>query len=99
MRRAPQGFPRYRDRGNRLSRDLMAGLRDGGLLPTERHRVTSFRHAFEQRMLEAGIDFGLRCRLMGYAINRPAYGDGGSIAFRRQELLKIVHPYPEELFA
>lgn len=98
MRRAPQGFPRYRDRGNRLSRDLMAGLRDGGLLPSERHRVTSFRHAFEQRMLEAGIDFGLRCRLMGHAINRPAYGDGGSIAFRRRELLKIVHPFPEALF-
>ena len=49
--------------------------------------------------LEAGLDHGLRCLLMGHATNRPAYGDGGSLTWRRYELLKIVHPYPETLFA
>jgi hypothetical protein len=28
---------------------------------------------------------------MGHKNNRPEYGDGGSLEFRRNELLKIVH--------
>jgi hypothetical protein len=42
-------------------------------------------------MLEAGIDFGLRCTLMGHRNPRPEYGDGGSLIYRRAEMLKIVH--------
>jgi len=49
------------------------------------------RHAFEKRMLEGGLDYGLRCTLMGHKNNRPEYGDGGSLEFRRNELLKITH--------
>ena len=48
-------------------------------------------------MLEAGIDYGLRCTLMGHRNPRPEYGDGGSLKFRRNELLKIVHPVPHDL--
>jgi hypothetical protein len=29
---------------------------------------------------------------MGHKNNRPQYGDGGSMEYRRDELLKIVHP-------
>lgn len=50
------------------------------------------RHSFEKRMLEAGLDYGLRYLLMGHKNSRPSYGDGGSIAYRRDELLKIAHP-------
>lgn len=42
-------------------------------------------------MLEAGLDYGLRCTLMGHQNTRPQYGDGGSLEFRRAELLKIEH--------
>ena len=42
-------------------------------------------------MLEGGLDYGLRCTLMGHKNSRPEYGDGGSLEFRRNELLKISH--------
>lgn len=56
------------------------------------HRLYSLRHSFEKRMLEAGLDYGLRCLLMGHKNSRPSYGDGGSMEYRRDELLKISHP-------
>ncbi len=56
MENAPQGFPHYRDKGNLLSASLMKAFRTRQLFPTENHRIYSFRHSFEKRMLEAGID-------------------------------------------
>jgi integrase len=96
MKRAPNGFPHYRDKSALLSNSLMKAFRARDLLPTEAHRIYSFRHAFEKRMLEAGLDYGLRCTLMGHKNNRPQYGDGGSMEYRRGELLKIVHPVSAE---
>jgi len=97
-RLAPKGFPHYRDRNELLSANLMKAFRRRDLFPSEDHRIYSFRHAFEKRMQEANIDWGLRCLLMGHQTNRPAYGDGGSMAYRRDELLRIVHPVPPGLF-
>lgn len=96
MKRAPNGFPHYRDKSALLSNSLMKAFRARGLLPTDAHRIYSFRHAFEKRMLEAGLDYGLRCTLMGHKNNRPQYGDGGSMDYRRKELMKIVHPVSAE---
>ncbi len=98
MKRMPKGFPRCRDNADKLSPYLLKALRECELMPTERHVIYSFRHSFERRMLEAGIDYGLRCRLMGHATERPDYGGGGSMAFRRGQLLKIAHPFEPELF-
>jgi len=50
-------------------------------------------------MLEAGLDYGLRCTLMGHRNPRPEYGDGGSLKYRRDELQKIIHPFKSELLA
>ena len=91
MKQAPDGFPHYRDKSSLLSSSLMKAFRIRSLLETDRHTIYSFRHAFEKRMLEAGLDYGLRCTLMGHKNSRPEYGDGGSLEFRRDELLKIVH--------
>lgn len=91
MRKAPGGFPHYRDKGSQLSASLMKFFKGRGLFEKDGQRIYSFRHAFEKRMLEAGLDYGLRCTLMGHKNNRPEYGDGGSLEFRRNELLKIVH--------
>ncbi|MEO1241045.1 MAG: site-specific integrase [Pseudomonadota bacterium] len=98
MRRAPRGFPKLRKSSDRLSGYLLKSLRRNDLMPTQNHVIYSFRHSFEKRMLEAGLDYGLRCRLMGHATDRPDYGGGGSMSFRRDELLKIAHPFPEGLF-
>ena len=92
MTMSQNGFPRYRDKGNSLSVLLLKTFRKNGLFPTDDHRIYSFRHSFEKRMLEAGLDYGLRCLLMGHSNSRPSYGDGGSMEYRRNELLKIAHP-------
>ncbi|MEM1104085.1 MAG: DUF6538 domain-containing protein [Pseudomonadota bacterium] len=97
MRAFPTGFPRYRDKPDLLSANLMKALSARALFPTPAHKVYSFRHSFEKRMLEAGLDHDLRLTLMGHTNKRPAYGDGGSLPFRRDELTKIVHPFPKGL--
>ena len=97
MRQAPNGFPHYRDRSYLLSASLTKAFKARELFPTKQHRIYSFRHSFENRMLEAGLDFGLRCTLMGHRNPRPEYGDGGSLAYRRDELLKIAHPVSDAL--
>ena len=97
MKQAPDGFPRFRDRGYLLSSSLTKAFKVRDLIPSSQHRIYSFRHSFEKRMLEAGIDYGLRCTLMGHRNPRPEYGDGGSLEYRRNEMLKIVHPMPDDL--
>ena len=97
MRCAPEGFPHYRDRGYLLSASLMKAFRSRNLLPSPAHRIYSFRHSFEKRMLEAGLDHDLRCTLMGHSNSRPQYGDGGSLSWRRDQLLEIAHPVPDGL--
>ena len=97
MRCVPDGFPHYRERGHLRSAAMMKAFRARQLLPTSAHRIYSFRHSFEKRMLEAGLDHDLRCTLMGHSNSRPQYGDGGSLAWRRDQLLKIAHPVPDRL--
>lgn len=96
--RYPDGFPSYKNKSERVSQHLLKMLRYHELMPTPEHVIYSFRHSFERRMLESGIDFDLRCRFMGHSIARPDYGGGGGIRFRREQLLKIAHPYPKNLF-
>lgn len=93
MRRFPNGFPRYRNKETSLSATLMKHLRAQKLLPGKDHSVYSFRHSFEKRMLEAGLDVEFRKRTMGHSIEREEYGDGGSMAWRRDQLVKIVLPF------
>ena len=93
LRQAPEGFPHYRDKNSLLSNSLMKFFRNNHLLETPEHTIYSFRHAFEKRMLEGGLDYGLRCTLMGHKNTRPQYGDGGSLEFRRSQLEKIEHHF------
>lgn len=99
FQQAPDGFAHFRDRGNLLSSSLMKAFRARNLFESDDHRIYSFRHSFEKRMLEAEIDYGLRCLLMGHSNSRPSYGDGGSLAYRRSQLEKIAHPVSEALQA
>ncbi|MCY4305766.1 MAG: hypothetical protein OXC62_13465 [Aestuariivita sp.] len=36
---------------------------------------------------------------MSYKNPRPLYGDGGSMEYRRDELLKIVHPIDDRFIS
>ncbi|WP_422022901.1 site-specific integrase [Roseibium sp.] len=97
MTRAPAGFPRYRDKENSFSATMMRHLRKRGLLPSDHHVVYSLRHSFEDRLKEGGVDYEMRCRLLGHAINRPDYGEGGSLEYRRDLLKKIALPFDAEI--
>lgn len=96
MKSNSDGFPRYFDKDTHLSNTLMKYFKENNLLETPAHKIYSIRHSFEDRMLEAGLDYALRCTLMGHKNNRPSYGDGGSLEYRRDQLLKIAHPVPRE---
>ena len=50
MKRHPNGFPRYLDKGSNLSATLMKHFKKSGLLPTPKHSVYSFRHSFKDRL-------------------------------------------------
>lgn len=91
FKKSPNGFPHYRDRSNLLSASLMDAFRKRDLFPHKDHRIYSFRHSFEKRMLEAGLDYGLRCLLMGHKNSRPYYGDGGSMEYRRDEFVESLN--------
>lgn len=92
-RHAKHGFPRYRNRENDLSAALNKYLRANKLLPTSGHTVYSFRHAFEDRMKNAGLEDELRRLIMGHSIDRPKYGQGGSLEWRQAELKKLELPF------
>lgn len=93
-----KAFKHYQDRNELFSANLMGAFRNRSLFPTVGHKIYSFRHSFEKRMQEANIDYGLRCLLMGHKTDRPAYGDGGSLAYRREELMKICFGFDKEIF-
>ncbi|TGQ69556.1 integrase [Mesorhizobium sp. M00.F.Ca.ET.186.01.1.1] len=96
-KRHPAGFPRYRNRENDLSATLNHFLRANALLPTKLHTVYSFRHSFEDRMKEGGIEDELRRLLMGHTVDRPKYGSGGSLDWRRKELTKIALKFDQSI--
>lgn len=93
FQRHKEGFPRYKNRENDLSAALNKYFRKNKLFPTSGHTIYSFRHTFEDRMKEAGFDDELRRMLMGHTIDRPKYGSGGSLEWRRKQMLKMVLPF------
>ncbi len=88
FREYPEGFPRYRNNPS-LSATVNKYLRENGLLESERHSMYSLRHAFEDRMLEAGVDERVRRDLLGHRLDRERYGKGASLE-KALELLKPV---------
>jgi integrase len=93
FKRHKGGFPRYRNRELSLSGALNNYFKDNSLFPSPRHKIYSFRHSFEDRMKEAGLDDELRRILMGHTIDRPTYGSGGSLEWRQAELSRIALPF------
>jgi integrase len=90
FKRHPNGFPRYKDKEDSYSAAANKYLKENGLRPGPQHSVYSFRHSFEDRMMEGGIDLELREVLMGHKLERPLYGEKGSLQFRRKVLSAIA---------
>ncbi|MCE8439825.1 DUF6538 domain-containing protein [Rhodovulum sulfidophilum] len=80
LRAFPGGFDRYRTNSASLSATVNKFLKQNDLKETGGHTMYGLRHAFEDRMLEARIDERIRRDLMGHALDRVRYGQGGSLA-------------------
>lgn len=90
FRAYPDGFARYHDSAASLSATLNKYLRTNGLMESEAHVVYSVRHSFEDRMLRAGFDDRIRRDLMGHALDRERYGDGGGPVHKLKLLQAIA---------
>ena len=88
LRAFPDGFPRYRGSSASLSATVNKFLRTNGLLETDQHSLYGLRHAFEDRLLAAGVDERIRRDLFGHSLNRERYGAGASL----EHLQKVVQP-------
>jgi len=89
FRECPKGFPRYADNPG-LSDTINKFLRENHLLETPDHTLYSLRHAFEDRLLAAGVDERVRRDLMGHSLNRERYGAGGDLERLHADLMKIA---------
>lgn len=93
FRRHPGGFPHYREKGaDTLSATINKALRKANLLPTREHTLYSFRHAFEDRLIEVETPDKVVAALMGHKFQRPKYGKGPSLELKLRWLEKIVLP-------
>jgi len=89
FRSCPDGFPRYRD-GQSLSATINKFMRENGLMETPEHTLYGIRHAFEDRMLRAGIDGRVRRDLFGHSLTRERYGQGASLEQARELLSPVA---------
>ncbi|MHA6729114.1 DUF6538 domain-containing protein [Devosia sp. A369] len=84
--RFPEGFPRYMDKTGTASQTINTYLEENALLPTQDHTLYGLRHAFEDRMKRANIDYEVRMGLFGHTVSRPSYGSGGGLPWQRDLL-------------
>ena len=90
MRRHPDGFPRYFDKGSNLSAAVMKHFKKHGLLPTPQHSVYSFRHSFKDRLKAVEAPEELIDELMGHSTGKPTYGTGYSLEIKRRFIQAIA---------
>ncbi len=85
----PKGFDQYKDRPDQLSATLGKYLREHKLLPSENHTTYSLRHSFQDRLLAANAPDRVQADLMGHKFQRPAYGEGATLAHKLEWMRKI----------
>jgi integrase len=90
MKRHRNGFPRYFDKGSNLSAVLMKYFKSRELLPTPKHSVYSFRHAFKDRLKAVEAPEELIDELMGHSTGKPKYGDGYGLKLKRKYIQAIA---------
>ncbi len=87
-----KAFPRYFGK-DAISAVLNKYLKENGLKESPAHTVYSLRHAFEDRMLRAGIDQRIRADILGHDFDRPNYGEGGGLVHKQSVLRAVVFPH------
>jgi len=97
MKKHPDGFPRYRDKGASLSGLVNKVLWNHQLRPTENHTLYSLRHTFEDRLTAVEPPDKLVAMLMGHKYVRPKYGVGPSLKQKQRWLKKIAFMPPSKI--
>lgn len=90
IRRHPDGFPRYFDKGSNLSAAVMKHFRKHDLLPTAKHSLYSFRHSFKDRLKSVEAPEELIDELMGHSTAKPKYGDGYGLKLKQKYIQAIA---------
>ncbi|MET3348339.1 integrase, partial [Bradyrhizobium japonicum] len=90
MRQFPDGFPRYRDNGDNLSRAINKYFEEHKLRETAEHVLYSLRHSFKDRLREAEAPDELTDELMGHDTHKPKYGDGHGLHVKLKFLERIA---------
>ncbi len=90
MKRHPEGFPRYFDKGSSLSATLMKHFCKHELLPTAKHKIYSFRHSFKDRLKAVEAPEELIDEMMGHRTDKPKYGDGYGLGLKLKYLKAIA---------
>lgn len=93
----PDGFPRYRHKGDHLSNLVNKFFENHGLRPTDDHSLYSLRHTFEDRLTAVGVPEKVMAALMGHKYSRPRYGAGPTLQLKKSWLSKIVFSPPEHI--
>ncbi|PPE81504.1 integrase [Kaistia algarum] len=88
FRECPEGFPRYRASPS-LSATVNKFLDENGLLETPEHSLYGLRHSFEDRMIAAKVDDGIRRDLFGHGLGRERYGSGATL----EHLERVVQAF------
>jgi integrase len=86
----PGGFPRYREKPAQLSAAVNKFLGENGLLPSRDHSLYSLRHSFSDRLNAAEANDRVHADLMGHKFERPKYGEGLTLAHKRDWLIRIA---------
>ena len=94
MKRHPEGFPRYFDKGSSLSATLMKHFSNRELLPTAKHKIYSFRHSFKDRLKAVEAPEELIDEMMGHRTDKPRYGDGYGLRLKLKYLQMIAFTPP-----
>jgi integrase len=94
MRRHPDGFPRYFDKGDNFSAAALKHFRKHKLLPSKKHTIYSFRHSFKDRLKAVEAPEELIDELMAHAIDKPKYGDGYGLKLKLKYIQAIAFTPP-----
>jgi integrase len=94
MKRHPEGFHRYFDKGSSLSATLMKHFSKHQLLPTTKHKIYSFRHSFKDRLKAVEAPEELIDEMMGHRTDKPRYGDGYGLRLKLKYLQMIAFTPP-----
>lgn len=99
LRKYPKGFPRYRDKEGNFSATVNKYMVENKLRESAKTTVYSFRHSFEDRMKNVKVDEEVRKILMGHSLDRPEYGEGGSLELKLEAMTAVAMPYHSSIFS